>query len=62
VSEPEHGDEDDRGSGNLAVFVAVAVLVAVAWFLIHEYNANQQMENCRIEGRRDCDPVSVPNQ
>jgi len=60
MSEPDHDDE--RGTHNVAVAIAVFVLLAIAWFLIHEYNANQQMENCRIEGRRDCDPVSIPNQ
>lgn len=54
-------DPDDRQFNNLAVAIAVIVLVAIAWFLIQKFEANQQMENCRIEGRRDCDPIDVPN-
>ena len=54
--------EDDRGGGNLAVLVAVVVLLAVGWLVMHFYMKNQAMENCRIEGRRDCDPITVPNQ
>jgi hypothetical protein len=54
--------EDDRGAGNLAVLAAVVALLAIGWFLMHEYSANRQMENCRIEGRRDCDPIPMPGQ
>jgi hypothetical protein len=52
--------EDDRGHNNAVVLVAVIVLLAIAWFLIHEYSVNQAMENCRIEGRRDCAPIQMP--
>jgi hypothetical protein len=52
--------DDDRGHNNLLVLVVVIVLLAIAWFLIHEYSANQAMENCRIEGRRDCDAIPMP--
>jgi hypothetical protein len=53
---------DDRGPGNAAVAIAVILLLAIAGFLIHEYNAYRWMENCRIEGRRDCDPIPIPNR
>ncbi len=61
MTNDEQPPEDDRGAGNLAVFVAVAVLLAIGLFVMHEFSVNQQMENCRIEGRRDCDPIPVPN-
>jgi hypothetical protein len=53
---------DNRGFNNLAVAVGVIVLLAIAWLVIHFYMQNQRMENCRVEGRRDCDPITVPNQ
>lgn len=58
------GDDDDDGRGfnNVVVLIGVAVLLAIAWFVIHLYVKNQAMENCRIEGRRDCDPIAVPSQ
>jgi hypothetical protein len=62
VADDEPPEEDDRGTGNLAVLAAVVVLLAIGWFVMHEYSANQQMENCRIEGRRDCDPIPLPSQ
>lgn len=52
--------DDDRGSNNLVVLVAVIVLLAVAWLTLHLYMKNQAMENCRIEGRRDCDAIAMP--
>lgn len=54
-------DDDDRGAGNLAVFVAVLVLLAAGWLVMHFYMKNQAMETCRLEGRRDCDPIALPN-
>jgi hypothetical protein len=59
---PPNGDDDSRGSGNAAVAIGIVLLLAVAWLVMHFYIKNQQMENCRIEGRRDCDPISVPSQ
>jgi hypothetical protein len=56
-------EDDNRGAGNRAVIVAVAVLLAIGLFLMHEYSVNQQKENCLIEGHRDCGPVTIiPNQ
>ena len=54
--------EDDRGAGNRAVLIAVVVLLAIGWLVMHFYMKNQAMETCRLEGRRDCDPIAVPNQ
>jgi hypothetical protein len=56
------GDGDDRGSGNAAVLIGIVVLLAIAWFVLHLYEKNQQMENCRLEGRRDCNPITIPSQ
>ena len=55
-------DDDSRGSGNAAVAIGIVFLLAIAWLVLHFYIKNQQMENCRIEGRRDCDPILVPSQ
>ena len=62
MPQDEPPDDDNRNFANIVVAIAVIVLVALAWFLIQKYEANQQMENCRIEGRRDCDPIPIPNQ
>jgi hypothetical protein len=61
MTDGEQPEPDDRGFTNAVVAVAVIVLLAVAWIVVQKFIANQQMENCRIEGRRDCDPVQVPN-
>ena len=56
-------EDDNRGAGNRAVIIAVAVLLAIGLFLMHEYSVNQQKETCLIEGHRDCSPVTIiPSQ
>jgi hypothetical protein len=62
MANEEPPDSDDRGFNNAVVAIAVIVLLVIAWIVIQKFVANQQMENCRIEGRRDCDPIAVPNQ
>lgn len=56
------GDDGDHGSNNTAVIIGVVVLLAVVWLVMHFYLKNQAMETCRLEGRRDCDPITVPSQ
>jgi hypothetical protein len=63
MQSPKPPDDDDRRRfGNIAAAVAVIALLAIAWFVFRALAANQAMENCRIEGRRDCDPIPIPNQ
>ena len=56
----DNGDERER-TNYLVLGIAVAI-VAVGIFLMWLLNHYQQQENCRIEGRRDCDPIQIPNQ
>ena len=58
----DNDDDDDRSRRNLAVLGAVVALLLISWLLIHLYTKNQDMENCRLEGRHDCDTIAVPNQ
>ena len=56
-------EDDNRGSANVAAVIAVIALLVIAWILIQKYAANVQMENCLIEGHRDCSPVTIiPSQ
>ncbi len=55
-------DDDKRQFGNVGAAIAVIVLLAIAWFVFHKLRANQALENCRIERRRNCDPILIPNQ
>ncbi len=55
MTDRERGPDNNRG--NIAAFVAVAV-VAVALFLV--FNAIQKhnaLQNCIDSGRRDCVPI-----
>jgi hypothetical protein len=60
VSGEQPEPDDNRGHNNLLVALAVIVLLVIAWIVIQKYAANQRMENCRIEGRRDCDAIPIP--
>ena len=55
-------DEKARDRTNLVVLGIAAAIVLIgllSLWLMHHYQAQ---ENCRIEGRRDCDPIALPQQ
>lgn len=61
MSDDNFDEDAERDRTNRLVFLVAVVIVAVGlgllWLMKHYQNA----ENCRLEGRRDCDPISVPN-
>jgi hypothetical protein len=55
-------DEDARQRTNYIVLVVAALIVVIGLLLLKWMNGYMEQERCRIEGRRDCDPIEVPQQ
>lgn len=53
---------DQRDKQNVAVLAAVAVIVALALWLLHVAADNIKMQNCVFSGRRDCNPIPMDSQ
>ncbi|HJW42599.1 MAG TPA: hypothetical protein VJ476_15395 [Rhizomicrobium sp.] len=51
-------DEDNRKSANIAVLVAVAIVVVLGVILMSFLSSHLKTERCLEERRRDCVPVT----
>jgi hypothetical protein len=60
MSNPDD-DEEGRDRANYLVLGIAVAIVAIGIFLMWLLQHYQQQENCRIEGRRNCDPIQIPN-
>ena len=57
---PDDDDEHARDRTNYLVLGIAVAIVAIGLFLLWLMNHYQQQENCRLERRRDCDAISMP--
>ena len=48
-------DHDNRGGANIAVLVAVVILVILGGLVMHWLSDSLKMERCMEERRRGCD-------
>jgi hypothetical protein len=51
-------DENGRQRANVAVLVAVAIVVVLGVILMNFLSSHLKMERCLEERRRDCVPIS----
>ena len=54
MSEPGDDDEDGRHAANIAVLIAVVVIIGLALLVIHYISGNLATERCIEERRHDC--------
>ncbi|MGH6671891.1 MAG: hypothetical protein ACRECV_07945 [Xanthobacteraceae bacterium] len=55
-----HDDETANRRRAMIALVAVVVLFAVGWVLVHELYANGKLQDCLLSGRTNCAPIQVP--
>ncbi len=50
---------DDRDRQNLTAGIAVAILIALALWLMHAMSEGIRKQDCVLSGRRNCDPIET---
>jgi hypothetical protein len=58
--EPPDDDEPPRRSRAVIGLILMAVLVVAAVYLVHALREESQREDCLMEGRTNCAPISIP--
>jgi heme/copper-type cytochrome/quinol oxidase subunit 2 len=58
----EEEDERDRHATNIFLLVAALIFVVVGVWLVNAMVDSRRTEECFESGRRNCNPISVPNR
>lgn len=58
----ERNEEDERRRSNLVVLAIAVVVVIVGVWLVNKLIDLRKQEECLESGRRNCAPISVPQQ
>jgi hypothetical protein len=61
AEDPHERDRSDSRVPALLGLVLVAVLVAVAYFLVVKLRENSQLQDCVMSGRTNCAPIEAPS-
>ncbi len=61
---PEWDGDDYRRrlAATIAAAVALAVLGAITFFVIHSLIANNRLQDCVLAGHHNCAPIEAPRQ
>jgi hypothetical protein len=60
-SSPEQ-DERDRRAANIFLLVAGALLVGIGVWLVNAMVDARRADECLASGRRNCNPIEVPQR
>lgn len=55
-------DERDRRAANIFLFVAAVIIVVGGIWLVNAMVDAKKSEECFESGRRNCNPISVPDK
>jgi hypothetical protein len=58
----EEEDERDRRATNIFLLVAAAIFIAIGIWLVNAMVDSRRTEECFESGRRNCNPISVPDR
>ena len=58
----EEDDERDRRAANIFLLVAGVIIVGGGFWLVNAMVDARKSEECFESGRRNCNPISVPNR
>jgi len=56
------GDSGRRNVGNLVALIAIVVLFLLGYWLVTELDKQGKLQNCLLEGRRDCLEIVSPTR
>lgn len=66
MAEPPHDDQEesdtDRRKANIILLVAAVILIGGGLWLVNALIDARQAEECLESGRRNCNPISVPDR
>jgi hypothetical protein len=60
MDDNEREDEEDRVTASLAGMAVALLLVVVGFFLVQKLEASSKLEDCLLQGRTNCAPITVP--
>jgi hypothetical protein len=58
----EEEDERDRRATNIFLLVAAGIFIAVGIWLVNAMVDARKTEECLESGRRNCNPIEVPDR
>lgn len=54
--------EADRRNANVFLIVCFVLLLGVGYWLVDALLKQRDLDNCSAQGRRNCNPISVPDR
>ena len=60
MDDNERDIEEDRVTASLAGMAVALLLVVVCFFLVQKLEASSKLEDCLLQGRTNCAPITVP--
>jgi hypothetical protein len=58
----EEDDERDRRAANIFLLIAAVIIVGGGIWLVNAMVDSRKSEECFESGRRNCNPISVPDR
>ena len=58
----EDEDERDRRATNIFLLVAAVIFVGIGIWLVNAMVDSRKTEECLESGRRNCNPINVPDR